>query len=84
MKNRIIKHISKTYIVLLVTITLMGLAACGSEDIAADNIRLSETIKGEWYGQVDIAKMIYQTISDEIGIELSPNPAYCDVMLASG
>ena len=42
---------------------------------------LSEIIVGEWNGQVDVAQMVYQDLGEELGIELSPDPIYCDVQM---
>ena len=42
---------------------------------------LSDEIVGEWDGQIDVAKAIYKSLGDELGIELSPEPAYCSVQV---
>lgn len=64
--------------ILLVGIAFMitGLCACG---ITEKSVSLEESVIGQWHGQVDIAKMIYKELGDELGIELSPEPAYCDI-----
>lgn len=42
---------------------------------------LSETIIGQWNGELDVAQILYKGLGDELGIELSPEPAYCSVQL---
>lgn len=42
---------------------------------------LSEDIVGEWNGQIDVAQVVYKELGDELGIELSPEPAYCPIQL---
>lgn len=42
---------------------------------------LSKEIVGEWDGQMDVSKAVYKGLSDELGVDLSPEPAYCNVKL---
>ena len=58
---------------------LIGLCSCGNNGIESKT--LSEYALGEWQGQVDVAKMMYKSLEDELGIELSPDPEYCDVSI---
>lgn len=58
---------------------LIGLCSCGNNGIESKT--LSEYALGEWQGQVDVAKMMYKSLEDELGIELSPGPEYCDVSI---
>lgn len=44
-----------------------------------NNDKLSDVIVGQWCGQVDVAKIVYKELGDDLGIELSPEPVYCDM-----
>ena len=61
-------------VLLIVMIVMVSIAfsGCGAKP-------LSKQIVGDWAGQADIAKVIYKELGDKLGIELSPEPAYCDV-----
>lgn len=72
MKKTVVKYVWSLLIVLAL---IFSMCSCG-------HAKLSESIIGEWTGQVDVAKMIYQELGDELGLELSPEPAYCSVTLS--
>lgn len=70
----------KKYRAIIVVILLVALlSGCRNFTNEANPEKLSDVIVGQWYGQVDIAKMVYKELDDELGIELSPDPAYCDI-----
>ena len=66
-------------LVLLLIGTLIGLCSCGNDGIGSKT--LSEYALGEWQGQADVAKIMYRSLEDELGIDLSPEPEYCDVSI---
>lgn len=57
-------------------IAAMVLTACGTKNAA-----LSSVITGQWHGQLDVAALVYQELGKELGIELNPEPVYCDVTM---
>ena len=64
---------------ILVVVLLLLLGGCSGLDNGMHPERLSTNIIGQWHGQVDVAKMIYKELGDELGVELSPEPEYCDL-----
>ena len=42
---------------------------------------MEQYVVGTWSGQVDVAKIMYQGLSEELGVELSPDPEYCDMTM---
>lgn len=42
---------------------------------------LSKDIVGQWNGELDVAQLLYKELGDELGIELTPEPAYCSIQL---
>lgn len=42
---------------------------------------VSKDIIGEWSGQMDVSKAVAKGLSDKTGVDLSPEPAYCNVKL---
>lgn len=42
---------------------------------------MEQYVVGTWSGQVDVAKIMYQGLSKELGVELSPDPEYCDMTM---
>ena len=59
------------------------LSSCNnSNEIGTREESLSNYILGEWSGQVDVADIMYKELGDELGIDLSPEPEYCDVSIS--
>ncbi len=58
---------------------LISMSGCGNNRIGSET--LSEYAVGEWQGQADVAQIMYKGLGDELGIELSPDPEYCDVSI---
>lgn len=66
---------------LLLTVA-MSLCSCdniGGSDQETKEELLSDMIIGEWQGQADVAQIVYKEINDELGIDLTPEPEYCDI-----
>lgn len=78
-KNSKIKR-SAVFSVLILAMFMF--TACGSADsVFHKEPVLSEIIVGEWYGQVDVAQMVYRDLGEELGMELSSEPVYCDMKM---
>ena len=68
-------------IAILMLMVAFCLSSCsidrGGIDVGEES--LASYALGEWSGQVDVADIMYRELSDELGIDLSPEPEYCDV-----
>jgi len=82
MKHTKQSKMKKSIIISVLVLVMTMFTACGSgEGVLHKNSVLSEIIVGEWYGQVDVAQMVYHDLGKELGIELSPEPVYCDIKM---
>ena len=67
----------------LLLMLIFYLSSCNnSNEIGTREESLSNYILGEWSGQVDVADIMYKELGDELGIDLSPEPEYCDVSIS--
>ena len=65
--------------VFILLVVIFSLYGCSNNMTSSKS--LSEYALGEWNGQVDVAKIMYKSLGDELGIELAPDPEYCDMSL---
>lgn len=72
--------ISKCIIILLVMLLNVSLFSCGDSN-RNGHVPFSELLIGEWHGQLDVAKILYDELGDELGIDLYPEPEYCDTSI---
>lgn len=63
--------------VLCIIVVCVGLSSCGIGGFPLGKKPLSETVKGDWSAQVDVATMVYRGLSEELGFDISPNQSFC-------
>ena len=77
--NRSRNNRRKAAVFILIAV-MFTFCSCGNNGPGSEP--LSEYALGEWKGQFDMAKMMYKSLGDELGIELSPEPEYCNMNIS--
>lgn len=77
-RNSKLLIVKRLCLILTAVLVLLSLSACNTENRESAQ-KLSDVIEGEWNGQVDVAKIMYQELSDELGMDVAPEPVYSDM-----
>ena len=71
----------KVYVAFFLITLIFLNSACGVKSIIKKEKPLSETVIGQWDGQLDVAKFCYKELGEELGIDISPEPVYSNMYL---